>query len=363
MEERDIALSKAKIQLMSRPDSAFFTTILFSLRFRWDETHPTAYTDGTWLGINPKWFMGLSSEERVFLLIHEAMHVAYMHMLRLGERDPQKWNHAADYVINLMLIERGFIMPKDGLLDHAYKGMSTEEVYNKLPEKDRSKIILDLKEPTEQTDSVQREIEDILVRASIQSKMQNDAIGTIPGEIAIFLEKLLNPKLPWQRILQKYMNNMAKNDYSFRKPNRRYFPKYHLPSMYSEKLMNIAIAVDASGSVSDAEFLRFISETNGILKMMKPDKITLVQFDTEIKSVDEVKSVQELSKVKFSGRGGTLISPVIQWANENKPQLLLVFSDGQFRFYEYPTKIPVVWLIHGKPDFTAPYGKVIHYEM
>lgn len=356
------ALSKAKIQLMSRPDTAFFTTILLSLKFKWDMECPTAYTDGTTLGINPEFFMSLDPEERVFLLIHEACHVAYLHMIRLMDREHARWNVAADHVINLMLKARGFKMPKMGLADAQYIGMGTEEVYNRLPKQDESKVQMDLRAPQGKPEEIQNEIQDILVRASVQSKMQGDAIGTIPGDIQIFLDKLLDPKLPWNRILQKWLNNFAKNDYSFRKFNRRYFPTFLLPGLYSNKLMDIAIAVDASGSVTDDDFLRFISETNGILRMMQPEKITLVQFDTDIRSVDTVKSVRELSKVKFTGRGGTNISPVIQWANENKPQLLLVFTDGEFRFYQLDPKMPVIWLIHNNPDFTAPYGKVIHYE-
>jgi predicted metal-dependent peptidase len=66
-------------------------------------------------------------------------------------------------------------------------------------------------------------------------------------------------------------------------------------------------------------------------------------------------------KTKFEGRGGTLIEPVIDWANQNKPQLLLVFTDGFFRFNDAKTKINTVWLIHGNERFHAPYGKTIHY--
>ena len=363
MDEIQSALNKAKIQLMSRPDSAFFTTVLFSLKFSWDTNISTAATNGIDLRINPKFFMSLSFDERVFLLIHEAMHVAYLHMERLQDRDADRFNVAADHVINLMLIERGFKMPKIGLADPQYRGMSTEEVYNLLPKQDSSKVDRDIRPSDMPTDALREHVQDILVRASIQSKMQNDSIGTIPGEIQIFLDSLLDPKLPWNRILLKYMRSMAKNDYTFSKPNRRFFPKYHLPSLHSEGLMAIAVAVDISGSVRDEEFKQFISEIHNILKYMKPEKITLIQFDTVIHSTTEVRTVQELSQCTFTGRGGTRINPVIEWANEHKPQVLLVFSDGGFRFYSQETKVPVLWVIHNNSNWTAPFGKVIHYEI
>lgn len=363
MDTMQQCLDKAKIALMARADSAFFTTVCFSLKMGWDDTLPTAATNGTWIKFNPAFFMGLTVEERVFLLIHESMHVAYLHMDRLQTRNPRKWNIAADHVINLMLLERGFKMPKNGLADPQYKGMSTEEVYALLPDPAGQDVDCDLREPDGPSEDLQKEVQDILVRASIQSKLQNDAEGSIPGSIQIFLNKLLNPKLPWNVILQKFLHSMTKDNYSFRKPNRRFFPQYYLPSLYSERLANIAIAVDTSGSVSDDEFTRFITETHSILRMMRPEKISLIQFDTQVKSVDEIRDVRELSQVTFKGRGGTKITPVINWVNENKPQLLLVFSDGEFRFMGVETKTPVIWLIHENEKFSAPFGKTIHYEL
>jgi len=358
------AMDRAKIALMSRPDSVFFTTIFFSLKHYWDDQIPTACVNGTEVRFNPKFFMSLNPEERIFLLIHETMHVAYLHMERLHDREPVRWNIAGDHVINLTLIERGFEMPKNGYADPKFKGMSTDEVYPLIEKpKDESKIDMDLKPCDTDPNELRREVEDILVRASIQSKMQGDQEGTIPGDVQIFLNKLLKPKLPWFRILQKYMQAMTKNDYTFRKPNRRFFPQYHLPSLYSESLMNIAVAVDTSGSVSAADFNVFISEVNGILRMMKPDKLTLVQFDTQIKAVDAVSDITQLSKVKFTGGGGTKIYPVLKWAEDNKPHLLLVFTDGCFGFYNNESKTNIVWLIHNNQRFTAPFGKTIHYEV
>lgn len=364
-----IALSKAKIQLMARPDSAFFTTIVFSLHHIFDETVATACTNGTYIKFNPKFFMDLSPEERVFLLLHEAMHCAYLHMERFRAGADQKchdrWNIAADHVINLQLIERGFKMPSMGLADYKYKSMSTEEVYKLLPDNPGKPYIQDLEASEVEPEELAREMADILVRAAIQSKANNDAPGTIPGDIQIFLDNLLDPKLPWQRILQKYLQTYAKNDHTWKRPNRRFFPKHHLPSLHSEALLNLAVAVDISGSVSDEEFKQMVSEISSILRMMKPDKITIVQFDTEIKSVNEVRNLQELMAVKFTGRGGTRIGPVLDWAKTTKPQLLMVFTDGGFNFYNDDAgyKGDLIWLIHEHQGWTAPMGKVIHYTM
>lgn len=366
MEEHQLAINKAKIQLMSRKDTVFFTTVLFSLVHIWDDTIPTACTNGKEIRFNPAFFMSLSPEERLFLLLHETLHVALIHMSRLKERDHRRWNAAADYVINAMLIERGFKMPTDGLYDPQYTGMHTEEVYALLEDKDPIKLpMMDLSPPPEDCPDIQEAITDILVRASIQSRQQGDTIGTIPGEIQVYINNLLSPKLPWQRIFQKYMSSIARSDYSFRKPNRRYLPKHYLPSLYNDALMDVAWGIDMSGSVEDHETTVFVSEMSSIFKMLKPEKMTLIQFDTEIKDVKDIKTLQALRNTRFTGRGGTDIKPLMQWAIDHKPQLLVVFTDGHFHAApkHYKPKCPVIWVIHNNKRFTAPFGKVIHYEI
>lgn len=376
-EAHHAALSKAKIQLMATPNSVFFTTLCFSLKHVWDDRVRTASTDGKDIRYNPEFFLSLTTKEQVFLLLHETMHVAYLHALRLNGRDHRRWNYACDYVINLQLVERGFAMPAHGLLDTQYAGMSAEEVYKLLPENPSQDCDTDLEEPgsdseeseadrQERIDTLSRDIEDMLVRASIQSKMSGDKPGTIPGDIQLILDGLLNPKLPWNRLLQKYFTAFDKNDYSFRKPNRRFFPRYHLPGLTGEKLMDLAVAVDTSGSVSDHDFQTFISEVASLLRMSKPERITFLQFDTEIKQVNEIKNLKELLGLGFTGRGGTVIAPVLEWARQQKPQLLLIFSDGEFRLpnqEDMPKHTQVIWLIHNNSQWTIPFGKVIHYTI
>jgi predicted metal-dependent peptidase len=362
----EIALSKAKIDLMRRPDSAFYISLVFSLQHEFSEAVPTARTNGTRVKYNPHFFMSLTPEERIFLILHETMHGVLLHIERGHSFDLKRFNIAGDHVINLMLIERGFQMPVCGLADPTYQGMSTEEIYRLLPESadDDEGFGQDIEESDgKERESIIEDLQEIIVRAAMQSEMAGDKPGTIPGEVQIYLNKLLKPKLPWNRILQKYLHAFNKNDYTFRRPNRRFLPDHYLPSLYSENLDSLAIAVDTSGSVSDRDFNQFISETHSILRMMQPREIAFIQFDSTLKSVNTVKSIRDLMGLTFTGRGGTDIEPVIEWANENKPQLLLLFSDGYFHFPEPQAKVPVVWIIHNNSEWQAPYGKTIHYDL
>ncbi len=359
----EIALDKAKVRLLSRADSAFFATLCFSLKHRFDESNPTASTDGRtiWFGI--EFWMSLDTDEQLFLLLHETLHCAYMHMLRRGDRDPRRWNAAADYVINLQLVDRGFKMPSMGLLERRYANMSVEQVYDKLPTQLPMEIMMDLLPGEGDPGALTEEIQNIVMRAAMASKAAGDKPGSIPNEIEIALEKFLNPKLPWHRILAQHFRAYAKNDYSWRRPNRRFFPQHYLPSMYSEALEDLVIVLDSSGSVRDKDFNVFVSEVASILRFQKPKKITLIQHDWKIKSIDVVSSVEELRKISFTGRGGTSIYEVEQWIMANKPQLTLFFTDGYFAQHEQKVPTDAIWLIHNNPKFAHPYGKIIHYEI
>lgn len=366
--ESQKAMDKAKIQLMMKPNTVFFTSITFSLSHKWDWKIPTACTNGLEIRYNPDFFMGLDKEEQLFLILHETLHVAFQHMMRLNDRDPRKWNIAADYVINLILVKQGYKMPKGGLLDYQYDEMTSEQVYDLLPDnpEEGDLPMVDLESPPgeseEEQQAVSEKIDDILVKAKLQAEMSGQSAGSIPGELAFYIESLLTPKLPWHSLLRQFMTKVIRQGYTWRRPNRRFWPKHYLPSRLSKNTCHIAVAIDTSCSVSDEEFHRFASETHSILTSLRPAGMTLIQFDTEIKSVTEIDSPDSLRKQEFKGRGGTRIKPVMEWAAQNKPTVLLIFTDGYFSQDFSNPKVPLLWLINDNDGFDTRWGRVIHYD-
>lgn len=357
------ALQKAKIDLMTKPDCAFFCDLVLSFKYLWDDTIQTAGVDGVNIFISPKFWMSLPPEERVGVLVHEVMHVVYDHITRKNGRDHTRWNIAGDHVINLDLLKKGFKLPSWALADTQYDGMTTDQVYDLLPANPPPPKMIDLMPSALGEEELKEFIEGAVIRASIRSQQENDKPGTIPGHIQLFIDRLLEPKIKWQTVLARYCTKFAKTEYSFSRPRRKYFPEFILPGMAGYAMQDIAVAVDISGSVSDEEFKQFVGEIGAIFRMNKPSKITLVQFDTHLKSVDELSGFQDLMKVQFKGRGGTKIQPVIEWAHANKPELLLVFTDGEFRFGNEHYKKDLLWLIHNNKRFKAPYGKTVHYTI
>jgi predicted metal-dependent peptidase len=95
----------------------------------------TAATDGRHFYYNEKFIESLDDEELVFLFGHEVGHIVYDHMGRRGDRDPQLWNMAGDYLINDMLIQNNVgkkITKVPILWDPKFRDMTTEEVYDDL---------------------------------------------------------------------------------------------------------------------------------------------------------------------------------------------------------------------------------------
>ncbi len=362
--------SKAKIGLMSLPSSAFVCTILFSLEQSWNERIPTAGTDGARLIINPQWFMGLNSKEQIGLLAHEAWHVAFDHLSRGEHYDKVKYNIAADHVINLMLLDAGMELPQGALADRQYKGMSTEEIYKVLPDPDPNEEIpgtgSDIMEVTGTADeqaAKHQAIKDIVVKASVQSKVSGDVAGTIPGDIERALEEILNPKLDWFQILMNYMNGFDKTDYSYRRPNKRHMPEFILPGLYGESMDELALAFDASGSVSQEEFGAYFGETRYMRELLNPTKTTIIEFDTRINSVHELAQEDSMDDISFTGGGGTDLQPVFDHFKDNPPTVLVIFSDLYCRQIKEDPGYPVIWISVNNRNAEVLFGELIHYDL
>ena len=381
LEEAKAAMDKAKIALMTKRDTVFFSALCFSMKHEWNvEDNFKVAVEGLTINYNPEYFLSLTPNQRVSLLIHETLHITNLHNERRGERDPDLFNTAADYAINILLQDRGFELGDDWLVDEQFRDMTTEEIYHHLRKEQNEgnppppNSMPDLTYDNSGGDGegngglsdekVKQRVEEMLVEAQIQSEAAGESPGNVPSNLQIMLQKLLKPRLPWQTILARWMNQIAAKDFSFRRPNRRMFPQYYLPSLHSEGMGNLWVFLDTSGSVSDHDFHVFVSELASIVDNLKPEKITLVQFDHGIKSVHEVRNINELKKVNFTGRGGTCLEEPIQMILKNKPEISLVFTDGYFWMPNVSNvKTPILWVIHNNEEFTAPKGKVIHYHV
>jgi predicted metal-dependent peptidase len=375
------ALDKAKFELLGLDGAAFIQHIIFSLRMRWEKSIPTLGVDGVTIFINAEFFLSLSNRLRVSALAHEAWHVAFNHITRRGNRDPKLWNFAGDYVINLMLKDAGFEIGKDWLLDEKYRGMTTDEVYEVLkkeqeegkPMPQSNGLGMDVQTPADsspnpnsckkQEQQIKEQIDNILQKAMHKAEKEGKKdVGNVPGYLQRYIEQLRNPKIPWNQLVMQYCLSMRKEDYSYKRPNKRYMgTNFIMPTLYSQGLGDVNFYCDASGSVTDKEFDIFISEGHHLKAAMNPDNLNIITFDTRLRDFHTFGRYEPITHMDFTGKGGTMISPVIDHMEETKPELAIIFTDGEFYAPDRHYNGNVLWLIYENPDFTAPFGRVIHF--
>lgn len=380
-------LDKSKGQLFFQKGSAFLGALLCRMNFRWDETIQTAQTNGAELVWNPDFFMSLDEQTRVTVLAHELWHVAFLHPVRGMTLDPDTYNIAADHVINLLLQEHGYYMGGfPYVMDPQYRNMSTEDIYDLLMKNQQASgsppkpcnggsgglggdivYIGQDKGPDDAGGSASgsltsQQISNMIskvVGATTAAKMSKEA-GMMPGEITLVLENFLNPQLPWEDILFNFFNDMVDMERSYARPHRRYTDPILPGESALTGLEHLIYYLDISGSVSDQDILRFNSEVAYIHSELRPQRLTLVTFDTQIQDVYEFEQDDTFEKIVVTGRGGTDLNEVYAHAAKERPNAMIIFTDLYVSIPQQPPACPLVWICLDNERAVVPYGKLIH---
>lgn len=357
--------NKTKGNLFFKRGAGFLGALLCKISFKWDSNMPTAAISDSTLYWNPEFFLGLDKDTRITVLAHELWHNGLMHGARRGERCPDIWNIAADHVINNMLQDHGYYM--EGFpycMDPKYKGWSTDEVYDDLVANGKPQPIPGGLDgdilPMEDKAAIDKAIADV-VGAMASARMTNQA-GDIPGEVGMIIDQFLNPKLPWEVILFNFFNALTSEEYSYARPNRRYQDPL-LPGVTGRNgLEHLVYFVDISGSITDDQVLRMNSEVKYIQEELRPERLTLMTFDTEIHDTYEFEIDEPFDKIEIHGRGGTHLGQCWDYLQRNAPTAAVVFTDLCVGIPPDPG-IPIIWVCtdHREAEI-PPYGQLIHVE-
>ena len=202
-----------------------------------------------------------------------------------------------------------------------------------------------------------------VAQAIQQAKLQKQA-GSIPGQLELIVDEFLSPVIPWEQVLFNWFTDLITEDYSWRRPNRRYQDMY-LPSLQSDeqRLTCLHYYFDVSGSVTDQMIKRFNSEVKYIKDTFNPEKLVLVMFDTKIHEVYEITENDVFDRIKVTGRGGTCLQCVHRHVEETKPTAAIIFTDLECQPMQ-PLKvpIPIIWTVADNPHAKVPFGQIIHIK-
>lgn len=378
-------ISRAKSSLIVH--HPFFATLLLGMPMREDPETATMATDGEEILFNPAWAGKLTHEETVFVLAHETLHCVFDHMGRRGSRTPNRWNQAADYIINALLTEEKIgKMPKGGLHNPALVksgGGTAEGVYKLLPESSEKNgagkpggamdQVNDAgskngKQPTDAaaTKAASAALKVRVIQAKNAAKMQ--------GKLSVGLERLIDDltesRVDWRDALRKFLSERAKIEPNWSRPKRRLLSEeLYLPSLGGEKMGRIIIPVDCSGSVDKALLTTFASEINSIRTDVAPSQVEVIYFDSEVLGDPQVFSPEEKLELHPRGGGGTAFSPVFDFINKRisesgeDPACVIFLTDLVCNDFGPRPYYPVIWCVpDGKLEKgfdKVPFGEIL----
>lgn len=357
-----------------------------------DEWCSTAATDGRNFYYNSRFICLLKTKEVEFLVGHEVLHVVYDHMGRRDNRDPQIWNIANDYAVNADLKRHKvgeFITSVPCLYEAKYDGKYSEYIYDDLM-KDVTKISLDdlidkmLDEhmdseddsdgeaegkgrpkpmTQEERDALRQEIKQNIINAAAGSEA-----GKLPAGVKRLLDDITDPKMPWRELIQTNLTSLIKSDYSFSRPNRRgWHMDAIMPGSIPGEEIDVVVALDMSGSISDKQAQMFLGEVSGMMQMFDGYKIHVFCFDTSVHNPQSFSSdnLDTMSDYEPKGGGGTDFTSIFDYLKERgeDTKRLIVFTDGMpFGSWGDEDFTDTTWIIHGSNTIVPPFGTYAYFD-
>ena len=382
-------IEKAHTEIMRHKGFVAYTSLIMVGESKIDDNEQTARTNGRDIWYGRKFVESLNDSELRGLILHEAKHKMYRHMetwQHLAKINRMKTNMACDYVINLEIQDEGnhnhdnqgkpfCTLPKGGLIDERFRGLSTADVFNMLPDFEMGgggafKPLDDhdwenAQEMTEQEkNELAKEIDQAIRQGAILA-------GKVGGNLDRSFTDLMSAKVDWKQALAEFVSAICKgkDDSTWAKPNRRWLQHdIYMPSTFSETMGRVVVAIDTSGSISGYILNRFISEVSSLMENVNPELVDLLYWDTKVAG-HEVYGLGEMDKMKLTtkpkGGGGTEPSCITKYLTKKQivPECAIVFTDGCVgNDWGGNWNCPVLWCILNNKGANPTVGSAIHIE-
>lgn len=380
-------VGRARIQLVN--SNPFFGVLALHLDMQASTEFDTMATDGKRLMVNEAFADSLSDAELRGVLAHEVMHCAAGHIGRLGNRDPELFNEAADYAINQELIDMGFVLPDCALIDSQYSGWTAEQIYGQLamkPKKEQNPGAehgngQDDKNmpgggkpgndpgkcggfmPSDKPGESEAIAADWKGKTLMAAAIAGKQAGSLPGSIQRLVDSLRAPEIAWREVLRRFVTDSNSRDYSWSRPNRRHIGNgLYLPSLISDGRARLIVFIDTSGSIDAAALEAFKGELQAMLDERAADAITVAYCDSRFQGLQEFEAGDILA-LNVPGGGGTDFKPAMDWiaANGQGAAACIYFTDLRCNSFGSDPGLPVIWANWARPR-AVPFGEVIQID-
>lgn len=387
-------VDRVNLGLMEDEDN-FYGYFIFQLsrEIRFDFSSPTAVNfQGAQYVIyfNPLLFLKLSSKQMEGSIKHEILHILSLHLIRARELrnsySKLALNMAMDITVNKYLTHLPPYATTLEWVNHHYAlTLAPYQPFENYAEKLHNALALAgeekdaLSDASEDRDSIateydpglthelweeSEEISEDLLQEFTDKIISQAEKGSVPAYVIGIIDSLRNSRgeLPWNRYLNRLMGTVEGNKKKIiTRRSRRQPDRLDLRGELRSHKAKIIVAFDISGSISDDEFTQAIKEVLSIVKNYHHE-ITIIECDNEIRNEYKVKSIRDI-KDRSHTSGGTRFSPVFEYANRHKANLLVYFTDGkgEDKLKAIPNGYPVLWVISGRGEelsLKKPYGVV-----
>ena len=348
---------------------------------------------------NPDFFEGLTDAQRSGVLIHEFYHLVFEHVTgRLpdelagvftnnGNVPKDKvdlfklWNIATDLSINCMIgkdkLPEMCCFPGSGPFEDLPADMTGEWYYEQLKKKveeqkengsgpgegenqgfnpDEAGQFDDhgqwrAESCDEATKQIAKERLKEAMKDAVNDAAKSNSWGSVSSSVRKEIIDKISTKVDWRKVLRWFVkcSQRANKRSTPRRLNKRY--AYIHPGRKVERVANIAISIDQSGSVSDEMLAAFYSELN---KLSEIATFTVIPFDTKV-AEDKVyvwKKGEKRKKERVMW-GGTDFNPPTDFVNKGKYDGHICLTD-MCAPKPKPSKCPRMWMTDSR-NGSNPY--------